>query len=129
MKRSALDTRILVLALAAVTGACRSGSNASPSLVTNTPNAEAKTTPPVRGAMPLPVVHVVLDDPRLAKARELDRAKDPAGALRAMREARPADLPQNERCAWDFVCTRRSRSTPSEFPRPRCRSSAARGSP
>jgi soluble lytic murein transglycosylase len=53
--------------------------------------------------MTLPVAHVLLDDPRLARARDLDRAKDPAGAYRAVHEARPADLPVNERCAWDYL--------------------------
>ena len=96
----ALRALLLVL-VATCTVACRSGSNPSPPLVA--PSAEAKTAAPVRGAMPLAVLHVVFDDPRLAKARELERAKDPAGALRAMREARPIELSQSERCAWDFV--------------------------
>ncbi|MDB4936254.1 MAG: Soluble lytic murein transglycosylase precursor [Labilithrix sp.] len=83
--------------------ACRGSSNATPPLVTNAPGSEAKSAIPVRSAMTLPTVRVVLDDPRLARARELDRAKDPAGAFRAMREARPADLPAVDRCAWDYV--------------------------
>jgi soluble lytic murein transglycosylase len=96
--------RALFLVLAVSSGsACRSSPNASPPLVTNAPSAEAKTTPPVPPAMPLARLHVVFDDPRLAKARELEHAKDPAGALRAMREARPIDLSQPERCAWDYV--------------------------
>ncbi len=95
---------VLLVGLAVgTTSACRSGSNASPPLVTNTPTTETKTVAPARAAMPLPVLHVVLEDPRLAKARDLDRAKDPSGALRAMREARPNDLPQGDRCAWDYV--------------------------
>lgn len=81
---------------------CRGGSNASPPLVT-APTAEAKTAPPVRAATALPVLHVVLDDPRLARARELERNKDPGAAFRAMREARPADLSVTDRCAWDYV--------------------------
>jgi soluble lytic murein transglycosylase len=94
---------LLVALVVTTSGACRSGSNASPPLVTNTPSAEAKTATPVRPAMPLPTLHVVFDDPRLAKARDLERAKDPAAALRAMREARPVDLSQSDRCAWDYV--------------------------
>jgi soluble lytic murein transglycosylase len=82
---------------------CRGGSNATPPLVTNTPNAEAKPGPPVTPAMALPNLRVVLDDPRLARARDLDRAKDPAGAYRALREARPADLSGPDRCAWDYL--------------------------
>ena len=62
---------------------------------------------PVPPAMTLPTLHVVLDDPRLARARDLDRAKDPAGALRAMREARPADLG-----AGRSVCVGLCRGTP-----------------
>lgn len=82
---------------------CRGGTNTSPPLVTNTPNAEAKPGPPVNPAMALPAVHVLLDDPRLARARDLDRAKDPAGAYRALRESRPSDLPAADRCAWDYL--------------------------
>ena len=82
---------------------CRGGSNAAPPLVTNTPNAEAKPGPPANAAMALPGVRVLLDDPRLARARDLDRAKEPAGAYRAFREARPTELPGPERCAWDYL--------------------------
>lgn len=82
---------------------CRGGSNATPPLVTNTPNAEAKPGPTVNPAMALPGVRVLLDDPRLARARDLNRAKDPAGAFRALREVRPADLSVAERCAWDYL--------------------------
>jgi soluble lytic murein transglycosylase len=83
---------------------CRGGSTATQPPLTKGPNAaEAKTAPPLPPAMALPSLHVVLDDPRLARARDLDRAKDPAGALRAIREARPADLPPADRCAWDYL--------------------------
>ncbi|HSO40138.1 MAG TPA: lytic transglycosylase domain-containing protein [Labilithrix sp.] len=92
----------LVLALLATASGCRSGSNASPPLVTNTPSGEAKAAA-VRPAMPLPALRVLFDDPRLARARELERAKDPAAALRAVREVRPVDLSQAERCTWDYV--------------------------
>lgn len=95
---AALPALVTVLVL----GACRGGSNASPPVVTG-PTAEAKSAPPVRPAMALPILRVVLDDPRLAHARELDRAKDPAGAFKALREARPADLPAADQCAWDYV--------------------------
>ena len=92
---------LLVMALPIV--ACRGGSNPSPPPVTNAPTAEAKSAPAPHAAMTLPTLHVVLDDPRLSRARDLDRAKDPAGALRAMRESRPRDLSAAERCAWDYV--------------------------
>ena len=91
------------LAGVVVLGACRGGSNPSPPLVTTAPTAETKTTPAPRAAMALPTLHAVLDDPRLSRARDLDRAKDPGGALRALREARPADLAPADRCAWDYV--------------------------
>lgn len=83
--------------------ACRGGSTATQPPVVNTAAAEAKKAPPVPPAMALPVLRVVFDDPRLARARDLERAKDPAAALRAMREARPADLGASDRCAWDYV--------------------------
>lgn len=83
--------------------ACRGGSNSTPPLVTNSPTAEAKTAPPQPAVGVVPTVHVLFDDPRLAHARELERAKDPAGALRATREVRPTDLTPNDRCAWDYV--------------------------
>lgn len=93
---------LLTLVLLAAAGGCRSGSSASPPLGTNTPNVEAKTAP-VRPAMPLPALRVLFEDPRLARARDLDRAKDYAGALRAVREVRPVDLSLSERCTWDYV--------------------------
>ncbi|MDB4945796.1 MAG: Soluble lytic murein transglycosylase precursor, partial [Labilithrix sp.] len=92
-------TALAALALAA----CRSSSSPSPPLPTNTPAAEAVAATTARPAMPLLTLRVAYDDPRLARARELERAKDPAGALRALREARPADLPADARCAWDYL--------------------------
>ncbi len=87
--------------------ACRSGSPTSGvagAPVTNGPNAEAKAASRSSlAAMPLLSIHVLLDDPRLAPARELERSKDPAGALRVVRAARPPELPVAERCAWDYL--------------------------
>ena len=91
----------LVTTLAAV--ACRGGSSATQPPLTTAPTAEAKTAPPSPSATAPPTLRVVLDDPRLARARDLDRAKDPAGALRAVREARPAELAPADRCAWDYL--------------------------
>lgn len=93
---------LLALVLLAAAAGCRSGSNASPPLGTNTPNVEAKAAP-VRPAMPLPALRVLFDEPHLARARDLERAKDYAGALRAVREVRPEDLSLAERCTWDHV--------------------------
>ena len=87
-----------------VLAGCPSGSSPSPPLVTNTPASEVKTAAPAaKAAMTLPTLHVVLDDPRLARARELERAKDPGGALQALRAVRPVDLAPTDRCAWDYV--------------------------
>jgi len=86
-----------------VFGACRSGSSTTTPVAASSPDAEAKASTVANGAMALPTVHVVLDHPRLARARDLERAKDHAGALRALREARPADLVSSDRCAWDYV--------------------------
>jgi soluble lytic murein transglycosylase len=93
---------LAVLAGSFVLG-CRGGSNVAPPPVTNAPAAEAKTAMQTRSAMALPTLHVVLDDPRLARARDLDRAKDQAGAFHAVREARPSDLSAADRCAWDYL--------------------------
>lgn len=84
-------------------GACRGGSNTTPPVVTSSPTAEAKAASTARPAMTLPTLRVLFDDPRLARARDLERSKDPAGALRAIREARPADLAPADRCAWDYL--------------------------
>lgn len=100
--RPAAVARGLLLASVSALG-CRGGSNAAPPLVRNAPTAEAKSAPPMRPASVLPVLRVVLDDPRLARARDLERNKDPAGAFRAMREARPVALSALDRCAWDYV--------------------------
>jgi soluble lytic murein transglycosylase len=90
------------LASVLVLGACRSGSNTTPPAVTTSPK-DAKAAAHARPAMVLPTLHVVLDEPRLAAARELERAKDPAGALRAVREVRPAEQSPADRCAWDYL--------------------------
>ena len=84
-------------------GGCRGGSNTTPPVVTSSPNAESKAASTARPAMTLPTLHVLLDDPRLARARDLERAKDAAGALRAVREVRPAELAPADRCAWDYL--------------------------
>ncbi len=94
---------IAMVGTIAALGGCRGGTNATPPLVTNAPPAEPKTASVVRPAMTLPVLKVVLDDPRLGRARDLDRAKDSAGALRALRDVRPTDLAVHDRCAWDYV--------------------------
>lgn len=94
---------VVMMGTIAVVGGCRGGTNATPPLVTNAPSAEPKTASAARPAMTLPTLKVVFDDPRLGRARDLERAKDSAGALRALRDARPTDLAVNDRCGWDYV--------------------------
>lgn len=90
-------------ALMASAASCRGGSNTSPSIVTNAPGADAKASAS-RPAMARPTLRVVLDDPRLARARDADRAKDYAAAVRALREARAErELSREEQCAWDML--------------------------
>ena len=55
----------------------------------------------------MPRLAVVLDDPRLAAARERDRARDPSGAAGAVDAAlAAATLGPSEVCAWAFVAGR-----------------------
>jgi soluble lytic murein transglycosylase len=81
---------------------CRGGSNVAPSVIAAQSAAEPKAAPAPEPPR-VPTLHVVLDDPRLAHVKELERAKDWAGAAAALRQARPADLQAAERCGWDFV--------------------------
>jgi soluble lytic murein transglycosylase len=90
------------VALLLLLAACRSGSNVGLPVATPPASAEAKSTP-TKGVIALPAVRVLLDDPRLATARTFERAKDWAAAGRAVHEARPADLPAAEGCAWDYL--------------------------
>jgi len=55
----------------------------------------------------MPKLAVVLDDPRLAAARERDRAHDPSAAARAVDAARTtASLDAATACAWAYVAGR-----------------------
>lgn len=90
-----------IIGLLVATG-CRSGSNVAPPLTTPpAASGEAKAASP-SGTPPV-VVKVLLDDPRLATARAFERAKDWGAAAKAVRDARPADLPAADACAWDFL--------------------------
>ncbi|MCL2723852.1 MAG: lytic transglycosylase domain-containing protein [Polyangiaceae bacterium] len=91
----------LLLFLACAIPGCRSGSTAAPPSVSAPVKAEAAAA--VSAASPIPAVHVLLDDPRLAKAKDFDRNKDWASAARAVHEARPADLSAMDACAWDYL--------------------------
>lgn len=81
---------------------CRSGGGETVAPPVATPPAAdgAKT---VSRASTVPTVRVLLDDPRLATARAFERAKDWPNAAKAAHEARPADLPDAEACAWDYL--------------------------
>jgi len=100
---------VLILALApaaALDLGCHGGSGTPPPAVTNAKASDPRANAaPARPAMARPTMRVVLDDPRLARARELDRSKDYAGALRALREVRATapNLPVEDRCAWDYA--------------------------
>src|SRR5262245_34396163 len=62
----------------------------------------APTTAPHASTARLPDLTVVLDDPRLAAARDLERARDHAGAARAIEDAKRGVRPEDA-CAWDYV--------------------------
>lgn len=90
---------LVVLVLAA--GACLRG--ASVPRGTQPLPPKGVVGPPLQTSGGVPSLHLVLDDPRVAKAREFERAKDSASALRAFREARATNLSEEEQCAWDYV--------------------------
>ncbi|AKV04784.1 Soluble lytic murein transglycosylase precursor [Labilithrix luteola] len=73
----------------------------SPPAVTSVPTTEDGGAA-ARSAS-LPNIHVLLEDPRLAKVRDLERAKDWTGAARAVHDARVENLAPGEACAWDYL--------------------------
>ena len=101
----------LLAAAAVVVGSssCRGGSptpTPAVSSVPSVPNGPAEVAR-AAGAAQVPALHVVLDDPRAAPARELERAKDFAGAARAFDEAhRGLTLGADVECAWTYVSGR-----------------------
>lgn len=99
MRRFGAGAALAVLVLVV---ACRSGSNVAPPSAIPPASADAKTTP-AKGAMTLPTVKPLLEDPRLVVARTFEEVKDWAAAAEAVKEARPTDLPPSEACAWDFL--------------------------
>lgn len=93
--------RSIGLATVLVVVGCRSSANVSPPAVTSVPTKDdAGLT--ARTAS-LPEIHVLLDDPRLAKLRDLERTKDWTAAARAVHDARPEALTPAEACAWDYL--------------------------
>lgn len=102
MRRTAFGLVALVglVGLVGVSG-CRSGGGETVGPPASTPPApEAKA---MSRASVVPSVHVLLDDPRLAAARGFERAKDWPAAAKAVHDARPANLPEAEGCAWDYL--------------------------
>jgi peptidoglycan lytic transglycosylase len=66
-------------------------------------------TAPENPALVPPTLHRVLDDARLARAKERDAAHDPAAAARAVDEARRAALlPPRDDAAWSYLAGRLS---------------------
>lgn len=103
LRNASPSLTFLLLAMAACSDAgCRSGSSSSPPAATPPASAEAKTAN-AKGAMSLPSVHVLLDDPRLAAARTAERAKDYAAAAKAVHDAHTPDIAPADACAWDYL--------------------------
>ncbi len=94
-------TRFGIVALVLAGVGCRGGSTEAPPVVASATAADARAPMPVLTGMP--VLRIVLDDPRLAHARELDAAKDWLGAARAVHDARTDELSGRDRCRWDYV--------------------------
>ena len=100
MTRSRLTTLLVTTALVA----CRSGSSTTPPTVSSPAPAEtAKIAVVSSPGGPVPVLHVLLEDPRLSAARSFERSREWPAAAKAVRDARPIDLPPAEACAWDFL--------------------------
>lgn len=91
------------LLLLTVASACRTGANAPPSPASPGASSSEAKTPGPPGAMKVPQAKVLLDDPRLASAKVLERTKDYAGAAKAVHDARPADLSPGDACPWDYL--------------------------
>jgi soluble lytic murein transglycosylase len=99
---TAYCSMFIVGVVGASASACRSGSNVAPPVVTPPASAEAKAAAK-NPSMTVPVVRVLLDDPRLSAARAFDRAKDWGAAAKAVHDARPLDLTPPDACAWDYL--------------------------
>lgn len=107
----ATETRVmckfmLVLLAAGASAGCRGGQReAAPTpVVSSAPPTSATVSRDAPTGPALPDVRPLLDDPKLAAARERDRAKDSAGAARALGEARRAGgLPERDGCLLAFL--------------------------
>lgn len=97
------------IAVALAAGACRQGTwdgrAHTPSLTSVASDAGPSVTP--RSPRELPAVAVAYDDPRLAGARDRERAKDYAGAIQIVEDARRAHAAEpSASCAWAYVAGR-----------------------
>lgn len=90
---------LLVLGGGALALGCRGGSKMAPPIGTPPAPGDARAMPQAG----LPVVRPLLNEPVLAAARGFERAKDGPAAVKSLREARPAELPRAQACAWDFL--------------------------
>jgi soluble lytic murein transglycosylase len=101
MTRRAVFAALLLCAPAI---ACRGGT-ATPKL--EAPGENAAQARADAGGGLVPNLRVVLDDPRLAAARERERARDFSTAARAVDDARrAATLSTEDDCAWQYVAAR-----------------------
>jgi len=101
------------LLVAAVAVGCRGGSAhesrppAEPTSVQLAPGSDGGDAPAVAVPEGMPHLSVVLDDPRLALARERTEAKDDSAAAREVdRAAAAASLDARARCEWAYLSGR-----------------------
>ncbi len=81
--------------------------SASASATPDSPDAAVSADTAASPPSDLPKIAVVLDDPRLAAARERDRAHDPAGVARVLEDVMRAQPPSAaDECAWRYVVAR-----------------------
>jgi soluble lytic murein transglycosylase len=92
-----------LLALSACRGGPSGASASAVSAAAADPNGAASKASMAAASPNLPALSVVMNEPKLAGARELERNRDYAGAARAVREARPLALSVQAACAWDFL--------------------------
>ena len=122
MRRVRATSLAAIVVASLALGACRGGATAPDARLGSNPRAKGTTSasasaeaidagaPPETSAAPpsdLPKIAVVLDDPRLAAARERDRAHDPAGVARILEDMMRAQPPSAaDECAWRYVAGR-----------------------
>ncbi len=101
--------RTVIVLGGALTGmvSCRGGTTAPAPVVSSVATASDGAAPVASSVAALPILHLVLDDPRARGVREKERAKDFTGAARAFDDAhRGLTLDPADECAWNFVSGR-----------------------